>query len=165
MIIGFAGWSGSGKTTLIKNIIPILKNLNISVSTIKHAHEGFEVDKPGKDSFIHRESGAKEVLISSNKRFALMHEYQNSEKNLNELLNKLEPVDIIIVEGWKKENIKKIEVYRSCINKPLLAQKDKNIIAIATDDRNLDITHTTILDLNNYNEVAIFIKKLLDNEI
>ena len=165
MIIGFAGWSGSGKTTLIKNIIPILKNLNISVSTIKHAHEGFEVDKPGKDSFIHRESGAKEVLISSNKRFALMHEYQNSEKNLNELLNKLEPVDIIFVEGWKKENIRKIEVYRSCINKPLLAQKDKNIIAIATDDRNLDITHTTILDLNNYNEVAIFIKELLDNEI
>ena len=165
MVIGFAGWSGSGKTTLIKNIIPILKNLNISVSTIKHAHEGFEVDKPGKDSFIHRESGAKEVLISSNKRFALMHEYQNSEKNLNELLNKLEPVDIIFVEGWKKENIRKIEVYRSCINKPLLAQKDKNIIAIATDDRNLDITHTTILDLNNYNEVAIFIKKLLDNEI
>ena len=165
MVIGFAGWSGSGKTTLIKNIIPILKNLNISVSTIKHAHEGFEVDKPGKDSFIHRESGAKEVLISSNKRFALMHEYQNSEKNLNELLNKLEPVDIIFVEGWKKENIRKIEVYRSCINKPLLAQKDKNIIAIATDDRNLDITHTTILDLNNYNEVAIFIKELLDNEI
>ena len=165
MVIGFAGWSGSGKTTLIKNIIPILKNLNISVSTIKHAHEGFEVDKPGKDSFIHRESGAKEVLISSNKRFALMHEYQNSEKSLNELLNKLEPVDIIFVEGWKKENIRKIEVYRSCINKPLLAQKDKNIIAIATDDRNLDITHTTILDLNNYNEVAIFIKKLLDNEI
>ena len=165
MVIGFAGWSGSGKTTLIKNIIPILKNLNISVSTIKHAHEGFEVDKPGKDSFIHRESGAKEVLISSNKRFALMHEYQNSEKSLNELLNKLEPVDIIFVEGWKKENIRKIEVYRSCINKPLLAQKDKNIIAIATDDRNLDINHTTILDLNNYNEVAIFIKKLLDNEI
>ena len=83
MILGFAGWSGSGKTTLIKNIIPYLNKLNISVSTVKHAHEEFEIDKPGKDSFIHRKAGAKEVLISSRKRFALMHEYKKKEMTLN----------------------------------------------------------------------------------
>ena len=79
MILGFAGWSGSGKTTLIKNIIPILNKLNITVSTIKHAHEGFDIDKKGKDSYSHRAAGAREVLISSRKIFALMHEYSNSE--------------------------------------------------------------------------------------
>ena len=97
MILGLAGWSGSGKTTLIKNLLPELKKINITVSTLKHAHEGFEVDKPGKDSYIHRESGAQEVLISSKNRFALMSNYGNKEKTLAQLIEKLDPVDLIII--------------------------------------------------------------------
>ena len=165
MMLGLAGWSGSGKTTLISNLIPQLKNINISVSTLKHAHEGFDIDKPGKDSYVHRESGAREVLISSNKRFALMHEYKNEEMNLNSLIKKLIPVDLILVEGWKKENIKKIEVYRKEINKPLLYNNDKNIIAIATNDKSIKIKKMTVLDLNNYEQIAKFIYQLIKKEI
>ena len=164
MILGLAGWSGSGKTTLIKHLLPKLKKINISVSTIKHAHEGFDIDKPGKDSFIHRESGAQEVLISSSKRFALMSNYKNKESSLTELIAKLTPVDLVLVEGWKKENIKKIEVYRKEINKPLLALNDKNIIAIATNDKNININNVMLLDINNYDSIAKFIKKLIKEE-
>ena len=164
MILGLAGWSGSGKTTLIKNLLPKLKKINISVSTIKHAHEGFDIDKPGKDSFIHRESGALEVLISSSKRFALMSNYKKKESSLTELIAKLTPVDLVLVEGWKKENIKKIEVYRKEINKPLLALNDKNIIAIATNDKNININNVMLLDINNYDSIAKFIKKLIKEE-
>ena len=164
MILGLAGWSGSGKTTLIKNLLPKLKKINISVSTIKHAHEGFDIDKPGKDSFIHRESGAQEVLISSSKRFALMSNYKNKESSLRELIAKLTPVDLVLVEGWKKETIKKIEVYRKEINKPLLALNDKNIIAIATNDKNININNVMLLDINNYDSIAKFIEKLIKEE-
>ena len=165
MLLGLAGWSGSGKTTLISNLIPELKKINISVSTLKHAHEGFDIDKPGKDSYVHRESGAREVLISSNKRFALMHEYHKEEINLNNLIKKLSPVDLILVEGWKKENIKKIEIYRKEINKPLLCDKDKNIIAVATNDKRIKIKNMMILDLNNYEKIAQFIFQLINKEI
>jgi len=164
MILGLAGWSGSGKTTLVSNLIPELKKINISVSSLKHAHEGFDVDKPGKDSYVHRQAGAKEVLISSNKRFALMHEYKNEEISLNSLIKKLSPVDLILIEGWKKENIKKIEVYRKEINKPLLTNNDKNIIAIATNDKSININNMTILDLNNYEQIAKFIYALIQKE-
>ena len=164
MILGLAGWSGSGKTTLVSNLIPELKKINISVSSLKHAHEGFDVDKPEKDSYVHRQAGAKEVLISSNKRFALMHEYKNEEISLNSLIKKLSPVDLILIEGWKKENIKKIEVYRKEINKPLLTNNDKNIIAIATNDKSININNMTILDLNNYEQIAKFIYALIQKE-
>jgi len=164
MILGLAGWSGSGKTTLVSKLIPELKKINISVSSLKHAHEGFDVDKPGKDSYVHRQAGAKEVLISSNKRFALMHEYKNEEISLNSLIKKLSPVDLILIEGWKKENIKKIEVYRKEINKPLLTNNDKNIIAVATNDKSININNMTILNLNNYEEIAKFIYALIQKE-
>jgi|TARA_B110000196_G_C21094142_1_gene639123 molybdopterin-guanine dinucleotide biosynthesis protein B len=164
MILGLAGWSGSGKTTLVSNLIPQLKKMNISVSSLKHAHEGFDIDKPGKDSYVHRQAGAKEVLISSNKRFALMHEYKKEEISLNSLIKKLSPVDLILIEGWKKENIKKIEVYRKEINKPLLTNNDKNIIAIATNDKSININNMTILDLNNYEQIAKFIYTLIQKE-
>ena len=164
MILGLAGWSGSGKTTLVSNLIPQLKKMNISVSSLKHAHEGFDIDKPGKDSYVHRQAGAKEVLISSNKRFALIHEYKNEEISLNSLIKKLSPVDLILIEGWKKENIKKIEVYRKEINKPLLTNNDKNIIAIATNDKSININNMTILDLNNYEQIAKFIYALIQKE-
>tara|TARA_B110000008_G_scaffold98209_1_gene100950 strand:- start:3209 stop:3709 length:501 start_codon:yes stop_codon:yes gene_type:complete len=166
MILGLAGWSGSGKTTLIKNLLPELKKINITVSTLKHAHEGFDVDKPGKDSYVHREAGAEEVLISSKNRFALMSNYKNKENTLFELIDRLAPVDLIIVEGWKTENIKKIEVFRKEINKPLLAINDKNIIAIATSDKSISVNNNSILlDINNYKEIAMFIKNLIKLEI
>lgn len=165
MLLGLAGWSGSGKTTLVSNLIPELKKMNISVSTLKHAHEGFDIDKPGKDSYVHRESGAREVLISSNKRFALMHEYHKDEISLNSLIKKLSPVDLILVEGWKKENIKKVEIYRKELNKPLLCTKDKNIIAVATNDKSIKIKNMMILDLNNYEKIAEFIYELIKKEI
>ncbi len=165
MLLGLAGWSGSGKTTLVSNLIPELKKMNISVSTLKHAHEGFDIDKPGKDSYVHRESGAREVLISSNKRFALMHEYNKDEISLNSLIKKLSPVDLILVEGWKKENIKKVEIYRKELNKPLLCTKDKNIIAVATNDKSIKIRNMIILDLNNYEKIAEFIYGLIKKEI
>jgi len=139
--------------------------MNISVSTLKHAHEGFDIDKPGKDSYVHRESGAREVLISSNKRFALMHEYNKDEISLNSLIKKLSPVDLILVEGWKKENIKKVEIYRKELNKPLLCTKDKNIIAVATNDKSIKIRNMIILDLNNYEKIAEFIYGLIKKEI
>lgn len=164
MILGLAGWSGSGKTTLITNLLPHLTKMNIKVSTLKHAHENFDIDKPRKDSYKHREAGAQEVLISSNKRFALIHEYKNNEISLNELIKKLSPVDLILVEGWKNENILKIEIYRKDLGKPLLANKDKNIIAIATNDISININNVKILDLNNYKEISNFIKDLLDKD-
>lgn len=164
MILGLAGWSGSGKTTLVTNIIPYLAKMNISVSTLKHAHKGFQIDKPGKDSYKHKEAGAKEVLISSEKRFALMHDYNNKEISLNELITKLSPVDLILVEGWKNENMRKIEIYRKDLNKPLLAKNDKNIIAIATNDISIKIDNVKILNINNYKEISFFIKNLLDKE-
>jgi molybdopterin-guanine dinucleotide biosynthesis protein B len=164
MIIGLAGWSGSGQTTLIKNLLPELNKINISVSTLKHAHEEFDIDKPGKDSYIHRESGAQEVLVSSKKRFAIISNYKNKESNLYQLIAKLSPVDLIIVEGWKKENIKKIEVYRKEIHKPLLASNDKNIIAIATNDKSINVNNTVLLDINNYEEIAKFIKNFIEQE-
>ena len=124
------------------------------------------MDKPGKDSYIHRESGAQEVLISSKNRFALMSNYKNKENTLFELIDRLAPVDLIIVEGWKTENIKKIEVFRKEINKPLLAINDKNIIAIATSDKSISVNNNSILlDINNYKEIAMFIKNLIKLEI
>jgi len=164
MIIGLAGWSGSGKTTLIKNLLPELNKINISVSTLKHAHEDFDIDKPGKDTYIHRESGAQEVLVSSKKRFAIISNYKNKESNLYQLIGKLSPVDLIMVEGWKKENIKKIEIYRKEINKPLLALEDKNIVAIATNDKSIKVNNVVLLDINNYEDIAMFIKNLIDKE-
>ena len=164
MILGLAGWSGSGKTTLITNLIPYLNKINVTVSTLKHAHEDFDIDKPEKDSYKHRDAGAQEVLISSNRRFALMHDYKNDEISLNKLIKKLSPVDLVLVEGWKNENILKIEIFRKNLDKPLLAKNDKNIIAIATNDISIKINNVKILDLNNYKEIAIFIKNLLDKE-
>ena len=161
MILGISGWSGSGKTFLIKSLIPILNKNGIKVSTIKHAHAGFNIDHPGKDTYLHRESGANEVLISSEKRFALIHEYSSKEFSLHQLIEKMEPTDLILIEGWKKENIKKIEVYRQSLGKPLLANKDRNVIAIASDVKSIENTDITVLPLNKPEKIAQYILKLL----
>jgi molybdopterin-guanine dinucleotide biosynthesis protein B len=133
-VIGLAGWSGSGKTTLLTKLIPVLIARGYSVSTVKHAHHEFDVDKPGKDSHSHRLAGAREVLVSSARRWALMHELRGeAEPTLRELVAHLGPVDFVIVEGFKTERHSKIEVHRSEVGKPLLYPDDPNIFAIASD--------------------------------
>lgn len=133
-VIGLAGWSGAGKTTLLTKLIPELTRRGVSVSTLKHAHHVFDVDKPGKDSFLHREAGAYEVLISSGRRWALMHELRDeAEPDLPDLLVKLSPVDLVIVEGYKRSAIPKIEVYRNANGKPPLHPGEPAIVAVASD--------------------------------
>jgi len=133
-VIGLAGWSGAGKTTLLSRIVPHFLGMGLRVSVIKHAHHGFDVDVPGKDSWVHRQSGATEVLVSSGKRWALMHELREApEPRLPELLKKMSRVDLIIVEGFKSESHRKIEVHRAANGKPLLFPDDPAIAGIATD--------------------------------
>jgi molybdopterin-guanine dinucleotide biosynthesis protein B len=133
-IIGLAGWSGAGKTTLLTRVIPHLRKEGLRVSVIKHAHHSFDVDVPGKDSYVHRQSGAEEVLVSSARRWALMHELRGaSEPRLRELLTKMSPVDLVIVEGFKSEPHRKIEVYRKANGKAPLFPDDPAIAGIATD--------------------------------
>jgi molybdopterin-guanine dinucleotide biosynthesis protein B len=134
-VIGLAGWSGSGKTTLLAGLIPLLTGSGLRVSTIKHAHHAFDVDTPGKDSWTHRQAGASEVLVVSDTRWALMHELRGApEPLLAELLGKLSPCDLVIVEGFKREPIPKMEIWRAVVGKPLLHPEDPHIELIATDD-------------------------------
>lgn len=134
-LIGLAGWSGSGKTTLVAKLIPALIARGHSVSTVKHAHHNFDVDQPGKDSHTHRLAGAREVLVSSARRWALMHELRNEpEATLGEIVAHLGPVDFVIVEGFKSERHPKIEIHRSVVGKPFLYPDDPNVVAIASDE-------------------------------
>jgi molybdopterin-guanine dinucleotide biosynthesis adapter protein len=133
-VIGLAGWSGAGKTTLLARLIPYFVARGLRVSAIKHAHHSFDVDVPGKDSWVLRESGAAEVLVSSGRRFALMHELRGaSEPRLPELLAKMSPVDLVIVEGYKSEPHRKVEVHRAANGKELLFPGDPGVVAIASD--------------------------------
>jgi molybdopterin-guanine dinucleotide biosynthesis protein B len=133
-IIGLAGWSGAGKTTLLAQVIPRLVARGLAVSTVKHAHHSFDVDQPGKDSHTHRLAGATEVLVGSASRWALVHELRGQpEASLGALLGKLSPVDLVIVEGFKREAHPKLEVYRAAIGKPLLHPDDPHIVALASD--------------------------------
>jgi len=133
-VFGFAAYSGSGKTTLIENLVPLLIAHGLKVSVIKHAHHAFDVDRPGKDSYRHRQAGATEVLVSSGARWALMHELRNeSEPGLPALLERLAPCDMVLVEGFKKQAIPKIEIHRLAAGTPLLFPDDPHIVALATD--------------------------------
>jgi molybdopterin-guanine dinucleotide biosynthesis protein B len=133
-VIGLAGWSGAGKTTLLTRLIPYFLAQGLRVSVIKHAHHSFDVDIPGKDSWLHRQSGAAEVLVSSGQRWALMHELRGAgEPKLPELLAKMSRVDLVIVEGFKSEPHRKIEVHRAANSKPVLFPNDPGIVGIATD--------------------------------
>src|SRR3982074_3556667 len=133
-VIGLAGWSGAGKTTLLTRLIPHLMAQGLRVSVIKHAHHSFDVDVPGKDSWVHRQSGAAEVLVSSGKRWALMHELRGAaEPRLPELLRKMSRVDLVVVEGFKSEPHRKIEVHRLATGKPPSFPDDPGIAGIASD--------------------------------
>ncbi len=133
-VFGIAGWSGSGKTTLLEKLIPQFTARGLKVSVIKHAHHGFDIDRPGKDSYRHREAGASEVLLSCNDRWALMHERRGeSDVTLDELLARLAPCDLVLIEGFKQEPIPKLEVYRPENGKPPLFPERSDIVAVATD--------------------------------
>jgi molybdopterin-guanine dinucleotide biosynthesis protein B len=134
-LIGLAGWSGAGKTTLITALIPILAGRRLRVSTIKHAHHAFDIDQPGKDSWLHRQAGATEVLVASANRFALIHELRGAaEPSLEELLSRLAPADLVIVEGFRHGTHPKIEIFRPELGKPPLYPDDPMIVALATPE-------------------------------
>lgn len=133
-IFGIAGWSGSGKTTLLEKLIPQFTARGLRVSVIKHAHHGFDIDRPGKDSYRHREAGASEVLLSCNDRWALMRERRDeAEVTLDELLARLAPCDLVLIEGFKQEPVPKLEVYRPENGKPPLFPERSDIVAVASD--------------------------------
>ena len=133
-VIGLAGWSGAGKTTLLRRLIPVLVAQGLRVSTLKHAHHGFDVDQPGKDSWEHRQAGAQEVLVASANRWALMHELRgDAEPDLAELLGRLSPVDLVLIEGFKRGEHPKLEVFRAENRKPLLYPSDPAVMAVASD--------------------------------
>jgi molybdopterin-guanine dinucleotide biosynthesis adapter protein len=133
-VFGLAGWSGAGKTTLLKRLIPCLIGQGLSVSTLKHAHHDFDVDQPGKDSWEHRQAGANEVLVASSRRWALMHELRDEgEPALAALLDKLSPVDLVLIEGFKRDPHPKLEIFRTANGKAPLHPDDPRVIAVAAD--------------------------------
>jgi molybdopterin-guanine dinucleotide biosynthesis adapter protein len=153
-IIGLAGWSGSGKTTLITKVLPRLIARGQRVSTLKHAHHGFDLDQPGKDSFMHRAAGATEVVISSARRFAILHELRGApEWDLPDLLAKFDPVDLVLVEGFKRDAFPKLEIHRAANGKPLIHPDDPHIVAIACDTP-LPRAKVPVVDLNDIERIA-----------
>mgnify|MGYP001552954131 FL=1 len=153
-IIGLAGWSGSGKTTLITKLIPCLIARGLRVSTLKHAHHGFDLDQPGKDSFMHRVAGATEVIVSSARRFAILHELRDEpEWNLGALVAKMSAVDLVMVEGFKRDAFPKIEIHRAENGKPLIHPDDPHIVAIASDT---PLPHVTVpvVDLDDIDAIS-----------
>ena len=158
-VLGFAAYSGTGKTTLLTKIIPMLVKKGVRVGVIKHAHHSFDVDNPEKDSYKLRKSGATEVLISSSNRWALVHENHDQELKLNELLGKLaeNELDLVLVEGFKRENFKKIELHRAETKKPYIFIDDKNIIAIAADKTPNASLSIPYLDINQPKDIVTFI--------
>jgi molybdopterin-guanine dinucleotide biosynthesis protein B len=153
---GFAGWSGSGKTTLIEQVIPRFVRRGLRVSLIKHAHHTFDVDHPGKDSYRHRQAGASEILVTSSRRWVLMHELRGAaEPSFEEQLKHLSPCDVLLVEGFKHAPIPKLEVWRAVTGEPLLHPNDPHIVAVASDAK--IETRLPLLDLNDYDGIAAFI--------
>lgn len=153
-IIGLAGWSGSGKTTLVTKLVPRLIARGLRVSTLKHAHHGFDLDQPGKDSFMHRTAGATEVIVSSAKRFAILHELRGEEEwDLPALVGKMSPVDLVLVEGYKRDPFPKLEIHRAANGKPLIHPDDPHIVAIAADVPLPDAT-VPVIDLDGIDAIA-----------
>ncbi len=155
-VFGFAGWSGSGKTTLIEKLIPRFTKRGLRVALIKHAHHTFDVDHPGKDSYRHRLAGATEVLVTSSRRWVLMHELRGTqEPSFEEQVKHLSPCDLLIVEGYKYAPIPKLEVWRAQTGEALLHPQDPHIVAVASDAK-LE-TKLPLLDLNDDAGIAQFI--------
>jgi molybdopterin-guanine dinucleotide biosynthesis protein B len=163
-IFGVTGWKNSGKTGLMERLITEFTARGLSVSSIKHAHHSFDIDHPGRDSYRHRDAGARQVLLASRNRWALMHELRNEdEPNLGDLLKQLLPVDLVLIEGYKRDRHPKIEAHRKETGQPLIAPEDETIVAVASD------TSVTIdrpvLDLNDTASIANFIAQHLKLDV
>ena len=157
-VFGIVGWKNSGKTGLLERLVDDITNRGFAVSTMKHAHHNFDVDQKGKDSFRHRKAGAHQVLLSSDARWVLMTELRESFKlTMEEQLRKMDPVDLVLIEGFKTNDHLKIETYRSVTGQKLIAPSDKNIIAVATNDE-VD-TVVPILNLDDTKTIADFVLK------
>ena len=163
-IFGVTGWKNSGKTGLMERLIAEFTERGLSVSSIKHAHHSFDIDHPGRDSYRHRDAGARQVLLASRNRWALMHELRDEdEPSLGDLLKQLSPVDLVLIEGYKRDRHPKIEAHRKETGQPLIAPEDETIVAVASD------TSVTIdrpvLDLNDTAAVANFIAQNLELDV
>jgi len=162
-VFGFAGFSGSGKTTLIEKLIPRFVKRGLAVSLIKHAHHTFDVDQPGKDSYRHRHAGATEVLVTSSRRWVLMHELRGeAEPSFDEQVRHLSPCDLLLVEGFKYAPIPKLEIWRAVTGEALLHPNDPHIVAVASDEK--VETKLPLLDLNDTDQIAGFMLRHLDLE-
>ncbi len=156
-VFGVAGRSGSGKTTLLTRLIPWLKDRGITISTVKQAQEAFDVDKPGKDSYMHREAGAREVMIASARRWAVMHEYREQpEFSMEELLARLAPVDLVLVEGFRRWPHERLEVFRAALDKPPFFPEDPLVVAVASDGPVPDCTLPR-LDLSDIDAIGAYV--------
>ena len=156
-ILGIVGWSGSGKTTLLVAVLPLLRKAGLSVSTVKHAHHGFDLDRQGKDSYRHRAAGAHEVLIASSRRWAILHETADEEPGLSDLVARLEPVDLILVEGFKSHDLPRLEVFRPSLGKPPLWEMEPGVVAVASDSTP-DVGSRVLLPLNRPEIIATWIQ-------
>ena len=156
-VLGIIGRSGSGKTTLLSDLIPVLTGAGHTVSTVKHTHHDFDMDQPGKDSYRHREAGTQEVLLTSTKRWALLHELRGeTEWTMEDLITRMSPVDILLVEGFKSHVFPKIEVHRPSLGHPLMARTDDSVIAVASDEALAGLS-VPVLNLDDVETVAQFI--------
>ena len=154
---GVVGWSGSGKTTLVVKLLPELIGRGLRVSTMKHTHHNFDIDRPGKDSYEHRRAGAGEVLLASSARWALLHEVRdNPEPDMDMLIGRMAPCDLVLIEGFKRHRHPKVEVYRAANGKALLCREDPTVLAVASDGP-LPDAPVPVLDLNDVAGIADFI--------
>ena len=161
-IFGVTGWKNSGKTGLVERLVAEFIHRGLSVSTVKHAHHTFDVDHPGRDSYRHRVAGAKEVLLVSKNRWAIMHELRDEdEPNLAEILTKIEKVDLVIIEGFKRDRHPKIEAFREETKTQVIALKDDTIVAVAAGSSLPDLS-IPVFDLDSTSEIADFISNFLD---
>lgn len=156
-VFGLAGWSGSGKTTLLAHLIPELIARGLSISTIKHAHHQFDIDQPGKDSYVHRSAGATEVMVSAANRWALMHENRGEpEPDLEELVSYMSEVDLVLVEGFRSYPHAKLEIHRADLGKPVICHEDPHIVAVASDV-SLPGLSIPVIDINDTEAIAEFV--------
>ena len=159
-VLGIVGWSGSGKTTLLTALIPCLRAAGLTLSTVKHAHHGFDMDRPGKDTYRHREAGAHEVLVATARRWALLHEVDGPEPALPDLLARMAPVDLVLVEGFKTHEFPKLEVHRPALGKPPIWPDWPDVVAVATNAKLADCPRT-VLALDDPAAIAAWIVAFL----
>jgi molybdopterin-guanine dinucleotide biosynthesis adapter protein len=154
-IYGIIGWKNAGKTSLMERLVTHITALGFTVSTVKHVHHDVDLDQPGKDTFRHRAAGAREVVLASAHRFAILHEHRGPEPDLSAVLARMAPVDLVLVEGYKRDAHAKVEVFRTGEGRALIAPGDPTVRAVATDTA-VDVA-VPVIDLNDTAAVADFI--------